>query len=179
MDLICLQTAIQHIPTCYNIEVKSVNQRLHFISELLSRGGMAYTPVKIKHFVDYLTLYCPSFVTKPKPETKCATKMFNLHETNFNRFLAPPISSCLKCGTCLKVHNAPTKAMVFSVSGPLPSTKVTLECRECGIQYGISKYSDAEGQHYYPKEITNQEVIEVSNVTYVEANLYNWIPSLG
>ena len=61
----------------------------------------------------------------------------------------------------------------------LPCTKVTLECRSCSLVYGVCNYSDESGSHFYPKsDEYDVELIEVSNVTYFDAKLYKWFPSL-
>lgn len=169
---------MEHVPSCYNMVLKGTNvsQRLFFIETILATKGISYSIDDLDHYVKYLSKFCPSFLANLGTS---ATELFDLSNTRYNRFLAPPVWSCLSCGQTLKMHNAPSKAMVFGLAGSLPSTKITLECRDCAIQYGIGKYCNSKGHHYYPKEQRNTRIVEVSNVTYIDHDLYKWIPSLG
>ena len=74
-------------------------------------------------------------------------------------------------------HNRLTRARLFSLGGPVPASKITLECRNCKISYGIARYAHDGKSHYYPKTFTGG-IIEVSNTTYMSERLYKWIPSL-
>jgi hypothetical protein len=75
------------------------------------------------------------------------------------------------------MHNDPSKATLFTSEGPIPCSKISLECRDCSIKYGVANYSEEKGTHFYPEELEVDE-IEVSNVTYIDRKLYRWIPSL-
>lgn len=175
-DVMKIKIALDHVPSCYNMTPVGSNVciRISLISQMLESIGIRLPVSELQHYISYLEWYCPTFLSNKFGVLPI--KVFDLSKTNHNTFLAPPVTSCLSCGKNLQMHNPPSKAIVFGINGPLPSTKVTLECRDCQVRYGISKYADAKGQHYYPKTAS---VIEVSNVTYIEESLYKWIPSLG
>ena len=84
---------------------------------------------------------------------------------------------CLCCERDVSMHNPPSKAKVSTLEGPIPATKITLECRSCKTSYGIARYTHDGGSHYYPKAIS-MDLIEVSNTTYISGQLYKWLPSL-
>jgi len=178
-EVLCLKVAINHVPSCYSMVPKgsTISYRLIFVKKILETKGIYYSIENLQHYVDYLTTYCGSFINSKIGSS--ATELFDLTNTTFNRFLSPPVSTCFMCGSTLKMHNSPTKAIVYSLEGPLPSTKVTLQCRECDIKFGISQYLDSEGFHFYSKEHKITEIVEASHVTYMDSKLYKWIPSLG
>ena len=97
---------------------------------------------------------------------------------NYNRFIGPPIQSCLACKDMLVMKNSPTRAIIYELTGPQPATKVTLVCNGCKTTYGLTGYHDERGKHLYPKVI-DSGLVEASNVTYMDRSLYKWIPCLG
>lgn len=129
---------------------------------------------EIAVYVEILETYCPNFLKKLSLEFWDLTKSENV---NFNKFLMPPVKTCLRCSKSLAMRNYPAKVKLFTTEGPLPCSKITLECRNCSCVYGLYNYSDSAGSHYYPAEI-NIKLVEASNVTYVESKLYKWFPSL-
>ncbi len=67
---------------------------------------------------------------------------------------------------------------MFTLDGSIPCTKVTWNADFAHV-YGVCKYSDESGSHFYPKsDEYDVELIEVSNVTYFDVKLYKWFPSL-
>ena len=91
--------------------------------------------------------------------------------------MAPPIHpDCLNCKQPLSIKNKPTKVTLFTLKGPIPSTKLRLRCRECAVQYGVCSFSDKSAEHLYPKSM-RPPLAEASNVCYLEKGLYEWIPS--
>ena len=95
----------------------------------------------------------------------------------FSKFLTPPVSNCLQCDKSLSMHNDLSRANLLTHEGPIMCAKISLECKDCSIEYGIANFSDELGAHFYPQEFVIN-VVEVSNVTYIDMKLYNWIPSL-
>jgi hypothetical protein len=75
------------------------------------------------------------------------------------------------------LHNNPSTATRFTLDGPVVCSKITLECRSCSIRYDICNFTDSSGIRYYPPHLCSN-VVEVSNITYFDLNLYRWIPSL-
>ncbi len=94
----------------------------------------------------------------------------------FNRFLTSPLKMCLRCERSLTMKNYPAKVKVFTMDGPLPCSKITLECRSCSCVYGVCNFSDKLKMHFYPEEM-QIELVEVSNVTYLDLELYKWFPA--
>ena len=102
---------------------------------------------------------------------------WSLVETHGKFFLTPPVSQCLQCDKKLSVRGNPSKAILFTLDGPVPCTKVMLECRECFHVYGVCNHRDESGTRFYPEDF-NIDLVEVSNVTYFHFKLYKWFPSL-
>jgi hypothetical protein len=124
----------------------------------------------MENFMLYITVmerYCHSFLSlnDSTAQRRCQT------------FLSPPLSECLRCEKKLAMHNNPSTATRFTLDGPVVCSKITLECRSCSICYGICNFTDSSGTRYYPPHLCSN-VVEVSNVTYFDLNLYRWIPSL-
>ena len=42
------------------------------------------------------------------------------------KFISPPVSACIKCKGSLTMHNLPSRAVLFSLDGPIHVSKVTL-----------------------------------------------------
>ena len=80
----------------------------------------------------------------------------------------------------LTMRNYPVNVKLFSTEGPIPCSKITLECGSCSCVYRVRDFNDDLGDHLYPAEIgcSPIEIIEVSNVTYIDRKLYKWFPSL-
>lgn len=181
-QVIFLKMAMDHVPKTLRSTKRgsSVCLRYTLISHLLARCEWA-SPENVRTYVQFLEKYCNQF---------CSTnhgQLFsdyvweaNDKDNRFSKFVVPPVDSCVSCGKLLTMHNMPTKAVVYGISGPEPASKVTLECRHCHIHYGISNYLDqtGTGRHFYSAQLRN-DLIEISNVTYMEKALYRWIPSLG
>ena len=92
--------------------------------------------------------------------------------------LTPPVTSCIRCEKLLSMKNYPASAKLFTTNGPIPCSKITLECRSCSCTYGVYSYADERGTHLYSQEI-KVDTIEISNVTYIDFNLYKWFPALS
>ena len=97
----------------------------------------------------------------------------------FNKFLTPPVRTCLRCQKLLTMRNYPANVKLFTTEGPIPrkshwSAGAVLACTE------YPNFNDDLGNHLYPTGIDCSpiEIIEVSNVTYIDRKLYKWFPSL-
>ncbi len=86
----------------------------------------------------------------------------------FNRFSTLPLKTCLSCERSLTMKNFPAKVKIFTMDGPLPCSKITLECRSCSCVYD---FSDKLKMHFYLEEM-QIDLVEVSNVTYLDLELY-------
>ena len=181
--LLDLRTAVQHVPNNIPGIVNGISLRISFIfkifqslpSQHLNKMSMA----DFQKYVKFLETYCPVFVSAKKPSVDHLWNLTQKEDLPFNKFIAPPVARCFQCEKHLTVRNNPSKAKVFTLDGPTPCTKVTLECRCCSYVYGVCNYSDKSGSHFYPKsDEYDIDLIEVSNVTYVDEKLYKWFPSL-
>ena len=91
--------------------------------------------------------YCPAFISAKKPSVDHLWKLTQKEDLPFNKFIAPPVARCFQCEKDLTIRNNPSKAKLFTLDGPIPCTKVTLECRCCSYVYGVCNYSEKSGSH--------------------------------
>lgn len=130
-------------------------------------------------YVSFLEKYCTEFLCSP--EVLPHDKLWKLCENGgyrYTKFLSPPTKSCLNCGEGITMHNPPSKAKLFTLQGPIPASKITLERKGCKISYGITQFTDSTGAHFYPNSISSH-VIQMTNTSYMTQELYRWIPSLS
>ena len=190
--IIVLREALQHVPANLTRCTKGSSMRFSYVLKIfnalaLNRNGINSTQSTalskeddVRLMCVFLESYCPEFLSMKASTTATNTNVWDLskrEQINFNKFLTPPISNCLRCHKQLSMHNDPSKATLFTSEGPIPCSKISLECRDCSIKYGVANYSEERGTHFYPEELEVDE-IEVSNVTYIDRKLYRWIPSL-
>ena len=180
--LMTLIKAIKHVPAPYNqVGHKDFGSlRLYVIHKLMEKTGLALLKADLEVYVQLVETYCGSLVAA-ETDRYFNESLWSLTEEEdfyFNSFMCCPVKECLSCGLSLSLSNKPSKATVFTLDGPTPSTKLVLRCRECDMAYGIRSYKDRAGEHLYDKSL-GVKVIEVSNVTYIDQVLYEWIPSFG
>ena len=181
--LLDLRDAIQHIPKNIPRIVNGISLRLSFIFKIFQRLPSQHldnmSMADFETYVKFIETYCPVFITAKKPSADHLWRLTQTEDLPFNKFITPPVARCFQCEKDLTIRNNPSQAKVFTLDGPIPCTKVTLECRCCSYVYGVCNYSDKSGSHFYPKsDEYDVDIIEVSNVTYVDAKLYKWFPSL-
>lgn len=175
-----LKMAMNHVPPSYSIISRgtSVSLRYLLISEImLHHGFSSMSPNHMEMYVRFLEQYCPLFLKEDLSLGEGLWRLTGQGELRYNKFLCPPVKMCLCCEETLTMHNKATNAIVFTLSGPQPSSKILLECNKCKVKYGITNYTDEVGVHYYPKKFASV-IIEISNVTYMDKALYDWLPSL-
>ncbi len=107
------------------------------------------------------------------------------NHTRHRRFLSPPVSTCINTdcrihgsnGSLTKNHDPITVITVYTLSGPEVALKHTLKCRACSFIYNYSTYGrkTTEGVPYYDSD---RDLIEVSDATYCERQLYEFFCSL-
>ena len=167
-----LRKAIQHVPRNLTRVIDNVPLRSVFILDVFK--SLSSSTIHNKMSTADVTLYtkilennCPSFMSfeQTNKDIQCA------------RFLSPPVSECTQCEKKLSMRNNASRATLFTLSGPIACLKVTLECRDCAIRFGICHFKDECGARFYPSKY-EIEVIEASNVTYFHHDLYKWMPSL-
>ena len=130
-------------------------------------------------YVKVIESYCPTFLAKydHRVDLRALTEKENMP---FNKFLTPPVRTCLRCQKLLTMRNYPANVILFTTEGPIPCSKITLECRSCSCVYKVCNFNDDLGNHLYPArtDCSPIEIIEVSNVTYIDRKSYNCFPSL-
>ena len=178
--LLALKLALDHVPRVYSAKTRgtSISIRDSLVAEIMNRKGFSASPSEVTSYVEVLERFCRNFLTTALELGDILWELSGESAYRFNKFISPPVELCLKCDKTLVMHNQPSKAVVHGATGPLPATKVTLQCKTCKTSYGISHFTDESGRHLYPKEIESP-LIEASNVAYMERNFYKWIPSLG
>lgn len=99
-------------------------------------------------------------------EQSCLWKTTFLKGTPYNKFLSPPVDHCILCDTPLQAHHPPTAVVCYTWDGPLPGSKLTLRCDECGINYRYEQYGDStHGYRYYS---TPRPLVHCSQLVYVD-----------
>ena len=153
--LLDLRDAIQHVPNNIPCIVNGISLRLSFIfkifKSLLSQHSDNMSMADFQMYVTFIETYSPAFVSAKKPSVAHLSKLTQKEDLPFNNFIAPPVARCFQCEKDLTIRNNPSKAKLFTLDGPIPCTKVTLECRCCSYVYGVCNYSEKSGSHFYPK----------------------------
>ncbi|CAB4032328.1 Hypothetical predicted protein, partial [Paramuricea clavata] len=179
--LMTLAMAIKHVPSRYSQagHDECGNFRLYAIGTIMRKAGFVIVVEDLRVYVTLVEARCPTLCSKYEKDFEDVLWKATEEESfNFNCMMTPPVDLCLYCRKPLSTNNKPNKATLFTLSGPIPCTKLRLRCRECDVQYGICSIRDKTGEHLYPK-LHRPLLVEASNVNYVDAALYEWIPSLG
>ena len=178
-----LRTALGHVPENITRVLTGIPLRATFILNIFknmsdpeSECGINIGVDDLLLYIQFLEMYCASFLGKEESDDYL-WQLTETEEFNYNKFLTPPFSSCTQCERKLTIRNNPSKAKLYTLNGPVPCTKITLECRECCLVYGLCNYTSKEGTHLYPDEL-KIGYIEISNVTYIDIKLYKWFPPL-
>ena len=172
-----LRTAMQHVPKKIPRIVDGHSLRNVFIQKVFN--SMCCTSMSIEEvamYVDILESRCPLFVSK-EGKTDSVWELSKAENKPYTKFLTPPVTSCICCEKLLSMKNYPASAKLFTTNGPIPCSKTTLKCRSCSCTYGVYSYANERGTHLYSQEI-KVDTIEISNVTYIDLNLYKWFPAL-
>ena len=176
-----LRKAIRHVPKNITRVLSDGPLRLNLIHKI-------FTPENIKSdercssvsidelslYIKFMETYCAVFLD----ETESDDHLWELTKTEeviYNKFLSPPVSICSLCDKALTIRNNPSKAKLFTLNGPVPCTKITLECRGCAHVYGVCNYTDKSGTRFYQHDVG---IIEISDVSYMDAGIYKWFPAL-
>lgn len=132
--------------------------------------------VEVQKYGGILESCCPSFSSSAFELDDSLWKLTGEGDTRYNRFISQPVQCCVNCDAGLTVQNAPSCAIVFEGTGPFPMTKITLECHNWNTKYGVGYFSNESGKHLYLEKFQSY-LVEASTVTYMDKNLYKWIPS--
>ena len=181
--LLLLKSAINHVPPTYSMRRKDFqgfSLRSVIIHEIMATcaSECCLTLSDVYFYVSFLERHCPKFISTSEflPKDKL-WKLCDGCRYRYAKFLSPPLQCCLNCSEGVTMHNPPSNPTLFTLEGPIPASKITLECKDCGISYGIGRYADKTGLQYYPKSVA-VDLIEVTNTTYMSPYLYRWLPSL-
>lgn len=90
-----------------------------------------------------------------------------------------PVMYCLNAscdGRGLAVYES-TNVTIFTINGPMPTTKINLKCSKCTTNYSYSKFGNkfSSGDRYYNKECP---LVEASDVVFLDCKLYHLFASL-
>ena len=180
--LLTLAMAIKHVPAPYSQagHEEYTNLRLYAIGIIMKKAGFVIEVENLRDLVTLVEARCPSLCLSDlkKDFDDALWKATEEESFNFNCMMTPPVNQCLHCKKPLSTNNKPSKATLFTLNGPIPCTKLRLCCRECGVQYGMCSITDKTGEHLYPKS-HRPLLVEASNASYLDASLYERIPSLG
>ena len=141
-----LRKAIQHVPS--NIVRITAGKSLR--ASLIWDAFNALCPStycdvdELSRYTEIMERWCPKFLHVDES---------NIDMETSNKFISPPVGTCIKCDKILSMHNNPSTATLFTLDGPILCSKVTLECRNCAIHFGPCNFSNECGTHLYPADI--------------------------
>ncbi len=116
--LIFLKQALKHVPENITRVENGTSMRFTFVCKIFrasaSNCGIASTlkDKEIELLCSFLESYCSDFLKVPTLTTM-RQSIWNLEQgegTYFNKFLTPPVTTCLDCEKLLTTHNKPSKA---------------------------------------------------------------------
>ena len=171
-----LRKALQHVPTNITRVVDKTPMRSAIIFKVFTSLRSTATGTFIHPTVEELETYGKILETRCPLFMSVDTDLSN-QDSLLDKYLTPPVSVCTRCDKRLSMRNNPSRAVLFTLNGPVPCSKFTLECRNCSIHFGVCNYTDRSGTCFYPLNF-DLDLIEVSNVTYFHRDLYQWMPSL-
>jgi hypothetical protein len=180
--ILWVMAAMQHVPRVFSRRKNSRANIIFEITNSLCHGKNLPLPV-LDEIVKCIEEFVPELNVLQTQQARFEDALTNLNGKNgihYNGFIAPPVEDCTLCGTALTAPNPLSSCTLYTVNGPKPCTKLTLRCQGCKVSYGRSMTESSGGNaSYYPKEIISKDnLLEVTNVVYMEKKLYRWIPSL-
>ena len=153
--VVLLKMALDHIPLTVSVIPRgtTIPLCLSFAKQILEKNGVKLSEAEVQIYARIAERCCSVFCTSFKFELDDSLwELTGEGVYHYNRFIVPPVESCLHCDNALAMNNMPSKAIVYGTTGPLPATKVTLCCNRCKTSYGIAFCSDEKGKHLYPKK---------------------------
>ena len=126
---IALIQAIQHVPGGF------FGYRYQYMANMLAIATKTDIQASnVKHYIDMLPESSTDIAAGKLPLNLLwkATFKYNFPHT---LFLAPPVVTCLRCAGTLQTHHSPSVIICYTLDGPLPAAKITLRCRQCGLNY--------------------------------------------
>ncbi|CAB3985836.1 Hypothetical predicted protein [Paramuricea clavata] len=177
-----VMATIQHVPRVFSRRKNSCAKIIFEIANKLCQEKHLSLPV-VDEMVKYIEEFVPELNVLETQQTRFEDALSSLNGkdgVNYGGFIAPPVEDCMLRGTVLTSPNALSSCTLYTVNGPKPCTNLSLRCQGCKVSYGRSMTHYSSGNaSYYPKEIIRKDnLVEVTNVVYMEKKLYRWIPSL-
>ena len=176
-----LRKSIRHVPKNIRRVLSDVPLWLNLIHKIFTSENVksdercsSVSIDELSLYINFMETYCAAFID----ETESDDHLWELTKTEeiiYNKYLSPPVSICILCDKALTIRNNPSKAKLFTLDGPVPCTKITLECRGCAHVYGVCNYTNKSGTHFYQHDVG---IIEISDVSYMDPFLYKWFPAL-
>jgi hypothetical protein len=125
---LCSAAGFVHVPNNIHRTIDGIPLRLTYIRKIfnaLSSTHCGDTDLSIEDIGDYVKFietHCRSFLSKQDnmDDIGTLTKKENIP---FNRFLTPPIRTCLRCQKLLTMQNYPAKVKIFTTDGPIRALK--------------------------------------------------------
>ena len=132
--------AINHVPKAFDRYKKSRSGIIHKIVDFLcpQRGITLEIMEEVVTFLDEFGSNWSFFVNDYTSEFETALFWLNgSGKVNFSRFIAPPVTDCLHCGSILIAPNPPSSGIVYTLRGPQPLTKLNLRCQDCKVSLPV------------------------------------------
>lgn len=166
--------------TCPPSVARCKNNRSTIIFEIVNSLSTAPLIEEIVTFVEEFVPKFPVLRNRYTQFEEALQRLTKKGKLNYSGFIVLPVNDCQTCGALLPAPNPPSSCMLYTLSGPKASTKLTLRCQECKVSYGRSMTIHENGiSSYYANErAAKDDLVEVTNVVYMEKKLYRWIPSL-
>ena len=142
--VILLKMALDHVPLTFSVIPRGTNVPLRFclVRNILQKNGIDLSASEVQCFAEILERCCPAFSSREFSLNDSLWKLTKEGSYNYNRFIGPPIQSCLACKNTLVMKNSPSRAIIYESTGPQPATKITLVCNSCKTTYGLTGYQD-------------------------------------
>lgn len=114
VGVVHLKIALDHVPAAINMKLRSETVPLRFslASEILAADGIALDAGDVKKYVEILQRYCPCFCQFGFKLSDTLWKVTSKGKFRFNKFITPPVQSCLSCHENITKHRQPTDAIV-------------------------------------------------------------------
>ena len=102
------------------------------------------------------------FCTADLPRSSC-------NEVREIEILIPPVTNCCNCESLLVAQNKVCTVTVFSGESARTAMKLSLQCKDCKLNYGYSMFGNIqEGYHFYKEE---RPCVEASDKVFMERSL--------
>ena len=133
IDLIGIYGYITLVQALELIPESFLSNRCQYIANILSVATNA--TVTVPDVMLYLDMLKSDICITGTPPSDLLWEVTFQYGFPHNLYLGPPVTTCLSCQAPLQSHHAPSVVTCYTLGGPLPAVKITLRCRDCGINY--------------------------------------------